>query len=74
MSYLTRDERGFFIRQATENDAEDIINYSKTVFASTDQLLTTLEEYDITVENEKLWINNLVQNRNAHILIAVTGQ
>lgn len=70
MSYLASDGRSFVVRQPTQNDAEELINYSKILFASTDQLLTTLEEYDITVENEKVWINNLVQNPNAHILIA----
>ena len=70
MSYLTSDGRSFVVRQPTQNDAEELINYSKILFASTDQLLTTPEEYDITVENEKVWINNLVQNPNAHILIA----
>ena len=53
MSYLGIDGRSFVVRQPTQNDAEELINYSKILFASTDQLLTTLEEYDITVENEK---------------------
>jgi RimJ/RimL family protein N-acetyltransferase len=68
--YLTKDGRHFIIRQPTENDAVDIINYSKILFASTDQVLTTLEEYTITVEDEKCWINNLTQNPNSKILIA----
>jgi RimJ/RimL family protein N-acetyltransferase len=68
--YLTKDERKFTIRCPTEGDAEDIINYSKKVFASTDQVLTTLDEYTITVENEKIWINNFNQNQDALVLVA----
>jgi hypothetical protein len=51
-----KDGRQFIIRQPNEDDAEGIINYSKILFASTDQVLTTLEEYTITVDNEKIWI------------------
>lgn len=69
-NYLTKDGRQFIIRQPSVDDAEAIINYSKIVFASTDQLLTTLEEYTITVENEKIWIQNLNDNPNALLLIA----
>ena len=69
--YLTKDGRYFIIRQATENDASDIITYSKTLFASTDQVLTTPGEYSITEENEKVWINNLKENPGSNILIAV---
>jgi RimJ/RimL family protein N-acetyltransferase len=68
--YFTKDERKFTIRCPTEMDAEDIINYSKKVFASTDQVLTTLGEYTITVENEKIWINNLNENQDALVLVA----
>ena len=69
-TYLTKDGRQFIIRRPTENDAADIIDYSRLLFASTDQLLTTLEEYSITVENEKVWINNFNENPNAKILVA----
>lgn len=68
--YLTKDRRDFIIREPTEDDASDIITYSKVLFASTDQVLTTLEEYTVTVEEEKVWINNLNEIPNAKILIA----
>jgi RimJ/RimL family protein N-acetyltransferase len=68
--YLMKDGRQFIIRQPKEGDAEGIINYSKILFASTDQVLTTLEEYTITVDNEKIWIQNLNDNPNALLLIA----
>ena len=69
-TYITKDNRKFIIRRPVENDAADIIAYSKILFASTDQVLTTLEEYAITVENEKIWISNFNQNPNALVLIA----
>jgi RimJ/RimL family protein N-acetyltransferase len=69
-THVTKDGREFIIRQPTEKDAADIINYSKILFASTDQVLTTVEEYTITVENEKTWINSFNQNPNANLLVA----
>jgi RimJ/RimL family protein N-acetyltransferase len=69
-TYLTKDEMKYVIRRPTESDAENIINYSKILFASTDQMLTTLEEYTITVENEKVWINNFNQNPDSLVLVA----
>jgi RimJ/RimL family protein N-acetyltransferase len=69
--YLMKDGKQFIIRQPKEDDAEGIINYSKILFASTDQVLTTLEEYTITVDNEKIWIQNLNDNPNALLLIAL---
>jgi RimJ/RimL family protein N-acetyltransferase len=68
--YLTKDGREFTIRKPTIDDAEEIIKYSKQLFASTDQVLTTLEEYTITVENEIKWIENLNDNANSLLLIA----
>jgi RimJ/RimL family protein N-acetyltransferase len=68
--YTTKNGRNILIRRPTEQDAEGIINYSKLLFSSTDQVLTLLEEYTITVENEKKWINNFQQDPNAIVLIA----
>jgi RimJ/RimL family protein N-acetyltransferase len=68
--YLTKDGRRFTIRKPTTDNAEEIINYSKTLFASTDQVLTILEEYTITLENEIKWIENLNDNPNSLLLIA----
>jgi RimJ/RimL family protein N-acetyltransferase len=69
-THLTKDQRTFTIRKPNENDAANIIAYSKILFSSTDQVLTTPEEYTITVENEKIWIDNLNTNSNSHLLIA----
>jgi RimJ/RimL family protein N-acetyltransferase len=72
-THLTKDKRSFVVRNPREEDAANIINYSKILFASTDQVLTTLEEYTITVENEKIWINTLNENSNSNVLVAEIG-
>src|SRR5437879_9823009 len=66
----TKDGRTFLIRRPDENDAEKIIQYSKLLFRSTDQVLTTLEEYGITIDEEKNWISNSLQNPSAITLVA----
>jgi RimJ/RimL family protein N-acetyltransferase len=71
---VTADGREFIIRRPTEHDASDIISYSKLLFASTDQVLTTQDEYTITVENEKIWINNFNGNEDSLVLIAELDQ
>jgi RimJ/RimL family protein N-acetyltransferase len=68
--YFTKDGRQFKIRKPTTDDAEDIINYSKILFTSTDQVLTSPEEYLMTVDTEKKWINDLNNNPNALLLIS----
>ena len=69
-TFSTKNGRSFVIRNATEKDAQNIINYSKIIFSSTDQVLTTLAEYTITVETETSWITQYNQNTNALLKIA----
>src|SRR5689334_17753511 len=68
--HFTTDGNKFTIRTPAEDDAQKIIDYSKIIFSSTDQVLTTVEEYTITLEQEKVWINNALQNPSAITLIA----
>ncbi|HVU57888.1 MAG TPA: N-acetyltransferase [Puia sp.] len=70
--HSTKDGQKFIIRQPTAEDAQDIIDYSKILFASTDQVLTTLEEYTVTVQQERNWIGNFNDDPNSIILIART--
>lgn len=67
---VSKDGKEIVIRRPVEDDAEHIIRYAKTLFASTDQLLTTLLEYTMTVDDEKAWIQNSYENSNVLILIA----
>ncbi|MBN8855704.1 MAG: hypothetical protein BGO55_22995 [Sphingobacteriales bacterium 50-39] len=66
----TKDGQEFTIRQPTADDAQNIIDYSKMLFASTDQVLTTLEEYTISVQQERTWITNFNDDPNSIIFIA----
>lgn len=68
--YITKDGREFTIRKPSADNAEEIINYSKLLFSSTDQVLTIPEEYTITVEGEMEWIKNINNNPNSLLLIA----
>lgn len=68
--YVTKDGREFTLRKPTVDDATEIIRYSKLSFESSDQLLTTPEEYTISVEDEQKWINSHNDNPNALLLIA----
>jgi len=70
---FTRDGKAFTVRRPLEEDAEAIIAYSKIVFDNTDQVLTTPEEYTMTVVQEKLWINSALLEPAALILIAEIG-
>jgi len=69
-NHLTKDGRKFNIRRPNESDADNIISYSRILFASTDQVLTIPEEYDITTENEKAWINNINRSPSSLLLVA----
>jgi RimJ/RimL family protein N-acetyltransferase len=69
-THHTKDGRDFAIRRPIVEDASRIIDYSKLVFSSTDQLLTLPEEYSMTDEQEKNWINNANKNPDALVLVA----
>lgn len=71
--YFTKDGRLITIQNPTLENAAELIAYSKTVFSSTDQLLTIVEEYTITVEKEREWIKSLNDNPNALLLIATVN-
>jgi len=68
--YHTKDGKAFTIRQPNADDAEAIIAYAKLMFASTDQVLTTSEEYNITVEQERSWVTRPQHEASTFILIA----
>ncbi len=72
--HITKDGTAFFIRKPHENDAEKIIQYSKLLFASTDQVLATPEEYTISVEDEKAWISKTLNNSSASTLVATMNE
>ncbi|MGY3717593.1 N-acetyltransferase family protein [Sutcliffiella cohnii] len=60
------------IRKATLEDAEGILKHSKVVFGEGRNLLTTVEEFTLTIEEEEQWMekqkraNNLVLVAEVH--------
>ncbi|WP_435921367.1 N-acetyltransferase family protein [Paenibacillus sp. DYY-L-2] len=58
------------IRTAVAADAEKILAYNKMVIASESYLLTVPEEFDLTVESERRWIEETMRKENSLILIA----
>lgn len=74
-THHTKDGKPFSIRQPNADDAEAIIAYAKLMFASTDQVLTMPEEYNITVEQERSWVTRPQHEASTLILIAeLNGQ
>jgi ribosomal protein S18 acetylase RimI-like enzyme len=72
-SHQTRNGRSFVIKTPAESEASQLLDYSKLLFASTDQVLTTPAEFNLTVEDERKWIRGLNQNPNALLLVAELG-
>lgn len=68
--FFTKDHRPFTIEHPAISDAEELIQYSKRVFASTDQVLNTVDEYTMTVDREVDWINSLNTSPDSLLLIA----
>lgn len=68
--YITKDQRTYTIEPPSTEDAAELIGYSKLIFASTDQVLNTVDEYTMTVDREIEWINNLNNGTNSLVLIA----
>ncbi len=69
-NYQAKGGIKFTIRQPIESDAEGIIHFAKVLFPSTDQVVTTPEEFTMTVEQEQAWIRSSAQNPDSIILIA----
>lgn len=58
------------IRVATEEDAENILAIQSEVLAEEDYLITTLEEFQQTIGEQKKWIQAKLANEQEIILIA----
>lgn len=58
------------IRAATEEDAENMLAIQSEVLAEVDYLITTLEEFQQTIGEQKKWIQAKLANERELILIA----
>lgn len=58
------------IREATAADAERLLETVKTYVKENEYLLTTYEEFDITVEKEREWIQSFIDDESSLLLVA----
>ncbi|MES2690787.1 MAG: GNAT family N-acetyltransferase [Bacteroidota bacterium] len=58
------------IREAGTNDAERLLDTVKAYVKDSAYLLTTHEEFDITVEKEREWIRSFLDHDNSLLLVA----
>jgi len=58
------------ITNARPEDAEELLNYMKQVFGETDFLLREPEEFEMTVAEEKEFLENMNQSENNVFIIA----
>lgn len=68
--HITKANQTFIIRQPQITDAKTLIDFVKIIFTSTDQIITTIEEFNSTVEQQEIWIKSFSEKQNALILIA----
>lgn len=62
------------IRKATVEDAEGILEHCKIVFSETKYLLTTQDEFQVSVEEEREWIENLILNNDLMFVAEIEGK
>lgn len=58
------------IRAATEEDAENMLAIQSEVLEEVDYLITTLEEFQQTIDEQRKWIQGKLENERELILIA----
>lgn len=67
----TSEGEKIIIRRAEVTDATAIIAFCKELFAATDQVITTLAEFDPTVQQEEDFIKSHSNSATAILLVAV---
>lgn len=68
--FTDKKGREIVLRAATSDDAERVLAYNRSIFQEAPYLLTTLEEFTITAEDERRWIENIQQDPDSLVLIA----
>ena len=58
------------IRMATKKDAEGLLHAISRYIIDSEYLLTTIDEFNPTLRDQKLWIETLNEKRNCLLLIA----
>ncbi|GAB6988280.1 GNAT family N-acetyltransferase [Paenibacillus pini] len=72
MKFFDKHNQEFEIRSASPNDAQQILKYSQELFLSDSEpyLLTTTEEFNVTLEQECSWIESMEKKPGSIILMA----
>ncbi|MEK3786426.1 hypothetical protein [Paenibacillus sp. FSL K6-1230] len=60
--------RHIIIRPVAGVDAERVLSYNQTIIRTEPYLLTTPEEFTITAEQERMWIEE-IQHKDNHIIL-----
>ncbi|MWV44346.1 GNAT family N-acetyltransferase [Paenibacillus sp. HJL G12] len=63
--------RDIIIRSANGEDAKEVLNFNQEIINTEPYLLTTPDEFKLTIEQEQEWIENIQQKLNNLILIAM---
>lgn len=62
------------IRKATEHDAQEMLDIQRSVLTEEDFLMTTVEEFDQTIEGQQSWIQAKVNHERETILVAEVNE
>jgi ribosomal protein S18 acetylase RimI-like enzyme len=69
--FTTKDGLGFEVRQAVPDDAEQLIAGIQAVLQErSDYFVTQLEDFALTVEQEREWIQKHTESDNSVLLVA----
>jgi len=69
--FLTKDGKGFVVREARVCDAGQLLAGAKAAMAEgLDYLITQPEEFTIGVDEERKWIQSFIDAENSHLFVA----
>ena len=63
----------YIIRKPTSSDAEKMLEYLKIIGGETDNLTFGAEGFPISLENEKRYLDNLLESKTSAIFVAMNG-
>ena len=67
--YILKNGEKLIIRTAEESDAQSLIDLMKSVDKETRFLARESDEFNLTLDQEREFIRNSVDNKNSHFLI-----
>jgi RimJ/RimL family protein N-acetyltransferase len=70
-NFLLKNGDVFLVRTVFPADAEKVLEFHKGIFRDARYLVTTLEEFDLTVEQEEEWLQNIYKDKNKLSIAAV---